>query len=162
MLYFSKTTGDHAGLINAWGSFLASAHWPVLIKEVAPRIGCNGAVYELPNYLNRPDESFAIVDMRCLGISEPHYHVEVEVYFILQGACIVILGGTEHSLFAGDHLVIPSNIAHFVVPEPDCVLAAINTPPFNMDHYIVVNKTDPAVKFDYDQFIRLKSKQASC
>ena len=46
--------------------------------------GC-GPVYELKNPIERPNESFAIADMREIQVAEPHYHPETEIYFVLEG-----------------------------------------------------------------------------
>jgi mannose-6-phosphate isomerase-like protein (cupin superfamily) len=147
-------------LIQEWDAFLRTSSLETLIEECEPIVTANGLIYELPNYLQRKDESFAIVDMRHISASEPHYHVETEVYFVLQGGGVIVVGGQEQTIVADDIVVIPSNLAHFVIPNNECVIAIVNTPPFNPDHYKVVTKTDPHVCFDQEQFLKLKHKQS--
>lgn len=147
-----------AELIAAWDNFLKASDWQELIKDCEPKISGCGLVYELPNYLQRPNESFAIADMRQLSVSEPHYHPETEVYFILQGGGIIVIGGKERSIAAGDTIAIPSNLAHFVIPDKECIIAIVNTPPFNINNYKVVTESNLAVGFDYRQFLTLANR----
>ena len=111
-------------------------------------------VYELANPLSRTTESFAIADMSNLAFAEPHYHPETEIYFILQGSGLVVVGGQEQQVQKGSVVVIPSNIAHFTIPEKDLVMA-VNTPPFNAADYYLLAQDNAAVKFDKTQFERL-------
>jgi mannose-6-phosphate isomerase-like protein (cupin superfamily) len=103
----------------------------------------------------RPDESFAIADMRSIPFAEPHYHQEEEIYFVLHGTGLIVIGGKEEQLKKGSVVVIPSNIAHFTIPHEDLVLAVVNTPPFVAEHYTVVKNTNKRVKFDKEQFDQL-------
>lgn len=145
--------------IQAWQEFCAKNDWQKLIEGVTPKqTGC-GPVYELPNYLERPNESFAIVDMREVKVAEPHYHPapDVEIYLVLQGEALVVVGGEERKVAAGDAVVVTPGHVHFTVPNDQFVIAAINIPEFQPDHYITVptDQDDPEHKFSAAQFKRL-------
>lgn len=73
--------------ILAWRGYLTQHNWQQLIEGVMPKLTGCGPVYELPNYLEREGESFAIADMREVKVAEPHYHPSpcVEIYLALQG-----------------------------------------------------------------------------
>jgi len=74
----------------------------------------------------------------------------------LQGSGIVVVGGNECNVQKSSVVIIPSNIAHFTIPEKDLVMAVINTPPFNPENYYPLTQENTAVKFDKAQFERLK------
>lgn len=158
---------DIQELVSAWQQFLLQHPWQELIKNRTPlRVGC-GAVYELPNFLNRPNEDFAIVDMGAILYAEPHYHPEndYEIYFILQGTAIVVVGKVEHYVKAGEVVVIPPSKAHFTIPDAEYVIACVNTPPYNPEHYIKLAESNAVFEFDKEQFDRLleiKSKEFPC
>lgn len=141
-------------LVSAWDTFFKSSHWESLVEGYEPIESTCGRIYELPNYLNRVNENLAIVDMRHIPFSEPHYHVETEVYFMLQGSGVIVVGYEQQDVKQGDTIVIPSNIAHFVIPDNECVIAVVSTPPFNPDHYKIVTENDDLVKFDKTQFLK--------
>ena len=128
-------------------------HWQDLIMGVIPIKGGCGDIYELTN--QRPNESFAIADMRNLPFAEPHYHVETEIYFVLQGKGLVVVCSEDVQVQTDSVIVIPPNIAHFTVPDEDIVLAVVNTQPFIAEHYIVVKDSREDVKFDKQQFDKL-------
>lgn len=126
-------------------------NWQQLVEDVTPKqTGC-GPVYELPNPIERPNENFAIADMRTIHFAEPHYHVETEIYFVLQGNGLIVIGGKEQEISKGTVVTIPSNIAHFTIPKENLVLAVINTPPFKQENYIVLQASNKKVGFDKDQ-----------
>lgn len=93
--------------------------------------------------------------MSNLGFAEPHNHPETEIYFILHGSGLVVVGGQEQHVQKGSVVIIPSNIAHFTIPEKDLVMAVINTPPFKPENYYPLTQENSAVKFDKAQFERL-------
>ncbi|GMU19801.1 MAG: hypothetical protein AMXMBFR12_09920 [Candidatus Babeliales bacterium] len=146
-------------IVQKWHNFLSSiSDWQILIKDIQPqKCGC-GLVYEIPNPISAANESFAIADMRNLAFSEPHYHPETEIYFILQGSGLVVVGGQEIAVQKGSVVIIASNIAHFTIPEKDLVMAVVNTPSFKPENYYPLNTHNPAVKFDKQQFDRLVSQ----
>lgn len=143
-------------VVGAWQDYLRNVdRWEDLVEGVTPESSGCGMIYALGNPLNRPNEDYAIADMRELKITEPHYHRGHEIYIVLEGSGKVVLGAEERGVEKGSVVVIPVNTAHYTIPGPDLVLAAINTPPFSPDDYLVVTETNPAVRFDAEQFKRL-------
>ena len=143
-------------IVKKWSNFLYSINnWQILIKNIPPKECDCGLVYEIPNPIPAQNVSFAIADMRNLAFSEPHYHPETEIYFILQGSGLVVVGGQEQRVQEGSVIIIPSNIAHFTIPEKDLVIAVLNTPPFKTENYYPLTQENAAVKFDIKQFERL-------
>lgn len=143
-------------IIAFWTSFLATHNWQELIHTVEPRkTGC-GIVYELPS-LSKPDQELAIVDMREVAVAEPHYHIngETEIYFCLQGTAIIVVGTKEYLVQKDDVIVTPPHTTHFTIPGDDFVIAAVNTPSFNINNYVPIAETDDSVGFDKQQFDRL-------
>ena len=139
-------------IIDVWRAYLKDINWQDLIRDVKPReTGC-GLVYELGHPIDRANEDFAIVDMRNLKWSEPHYHSETEIYFIMQGSGLVVIGDQEKLVKQNDIVVVPSNIAHFVIPEKDLVLGVVCHPPFDPAHYIALTQENKSVQFDKNQF----------
>jgi mannose-6-phosphate isomerase-like protein (cupin superfamily) len=148
---------DIDGVVAAWQRFLRTAVWQKLVEGVEPKqTGC-GPIYELPNPIDRPNESFAIADMRNLPFAAPHYHAngEVEIYFGLQGSGTVVTGGVPQRFGQGDVIVTPPETAHFTLPESDLVLAVVNTPPFNPNNAVNLTESKPSVRFDQTQFEEL-------
>jgi probable phosphoglycerate mutase len=139
-------------LIDAWQNFFNKSNWQELIKEYSPIQGNCGVVYELPNFLNRSNEGLAVVDMSQLDFAEPHYHPDLEVYFVLQGEALVVVGNEKYSVKKGDVVVIPPFKAHYTIPNDEFVIACINTPPYTPESYIPLKKSDTAVEFDCKQF----------
>ena len=146
-----------ARMVNAWRRYLYSIdnQWQPLIQGVTPKpTGC-GPVYEVPNPIPRPGESFAIADMREGGITDAHYHHKMtEVYMVLEGSGTVVVGGEELPVRQNATVVIPPDHAHFTVSR-GLVLATINTPPFEANDYLVLNDSNGAVRFDEAQYERL-------
>jgi mannose-6-phosphate isomerase-like protein (cupin superfamily) len=147
-------------VVLAWHNYLHTVKdWQQLIEGISPREDKCGLIYEIPNPIDRPNESFAIADMRNLAFCQPHYHPETEIYFIVQGSGIVVIGPKEHYVQKGSVLVIPPNIAHFTIPKKDLIMAIVNTPPFNVDNYYPLYESNMTVKFDKQQFDRLLPSQ---
>jgi len=139
-------------IVAAWQEYCAALDdWQKLIKGVEPKATGCGPVYELPNPLKRPDESFAVVDMRDMEYAEPHYHPgDVwEFYFVLEGRATVVIGNAEQPLNKGEVVVIPPNTGHFTIPEDECVIAAVMTPPFKPEDYIKL--AGPKAGIDYNE-----------
>ena len=151
-------------VVHTWKAYIDTINdWQELVQGVEPKsVGC-GLVYELPNPsgINRPGEDFCIADMRQLsrepGYSEPHYHPKgvTELYFVLGGFALSVVGGAERHVGPGDIIVTPENTTHYVIPDQDFVIAVVNQPPFTPDCYIPITETDPSVGFDKEQFERL-------
>lgn len=135
-------------VVRAWSEYLATVdNWETLVEGIEPKVGGCGLVYEVPNPIERPDESFAIADMRQLEISEPHKHIngEAEIYFVVQGVGKIAVGNEIHDLAPGTSIVTPPDTVHITLPGKDLVLAVVNTPPFDIANYVVVNADDEAV-----------------
>jgi mannose-6-phosphate isomerase-like protein (cupin superfamily) len=146
-------------VVRPWKSYLATvSDWHRLVKGVTPKeTGC-GPVYELPNPIERPGESFAIADMRQIKVAEPHYHTggETEIYFIVEGRGTVVVGGREISVAKGSVVITPPETAHFTISH-GLVLAVVNTPPFDPANYVVLTGSKPEVGFDQEQLARLSA-----
>lgn len=145
----------HTNLITAWKDFFQRNPWSELIGTKTGHASACGTIYELPNYLKRANESIAIADMRSLAFTQPHYHPEVEVYFMLQGNATVVVNGKIIYTRPGDSVVIPSQAAHFTIPDNECLIAVVSTPPFNPQHSVALSKADRSVGFDHEQFLSL-------
>ena len=127
-----------AELVNAWQWHLHSMNeWRDLIRGAQPRDTGHGLVYELPNPIERSNESFAVVDMRDVhGATQCHsHHLETEVYFVLEGWGHVVVDGKEEFVQKEATVIIPPNTAHFTIPHDNFVLGVVNTPPFRKENY---------------------------
>jgi mannose-6-phosphate isomerase-like protein (cupin superfamily) len=136
-------------VLSIWGKYVKSIeNWQSLVDGVAPKqTGC-GPVYELENPIpDRPNEGFAIVDMRQIDISEPHKHIngDTEIYFVIQGTGKAEVGNDLFDMQPDSVIITKPNTIHIVVPRKDLVIAAVNTPPFNPENYVVLDKTDQGV-----------------
>lgn len=79
--------------------------------------------------------------MRGMQLAAPHYHIdETEIYIILQGSGLVVVGNKEHRVEKGSVVITLPNTVHFTVPEKDLVMAVINTPPFDPARTVWVNQ----------------------
>jgi mannose-6-phosphate isomerase-like protein (cupin superfamily) len=148
--------------LDAWRNYLmgASFDWQLITKGIAPiSTGC-GLIYELANPIDRPNESFSIADMRQLNISEPHYHAngETEIYIVLEGSGVVIVGDDEQEVSRGSVVTTPPDTAHYTLNNGGLVLAVINTPPFDANNYIALNESNPSVKFDVERYKRYANR----
>ncbi len=146
-------------VVTVWKAYTDTIQdWQVLTKGVVPKDTDCGPVYELPSPIDRPNESFAIADMRDIAITGPHYHTngEVEIYIVLEGLGKVFVGGEATELKPGDVSVTPVDTVHFTVPTKGLVLAVINTPPFSPANAVSVRETDPLHGFDAKQYESLK------
>ena len=158
MIYNTKSTAEIEGLIAAWQQYIATmGDWQKVVEGVTPKETYCGPVYEPASPLDRPNESFAIADMRAIKVAEPHYHDngEMEIYFIISGSGLTVVGGEELEIKAGDVIVTPPETAHFTIPKGNLVMIVINTPPFNPDNNIHVDETKAGVKYDHEQYKKL-------
>ncbi|HSW99486.1 MAG TPA: cupin domain-containing protein [Patescibacteria group bacterium] len=144
-------------LILAWQGYLKNVDWQTLTQGMTPRESGCGLLYELHDGLDRPEEELAIADMRYLQVSEPHYHPDgvLEVYFVLQGTALVVVGGKERQVGPGDTIVMGPGQTHYAIPDEDFVVAVVNTPPFQTEQYIFVSDDDPEHGFNKQQFDKL-------
>lgn len=155
MIYNTKSTPETEDLVSAWQQYTATmGDWQEVIAGVEPKQTYCGPVYEPKSPLNRPNESFAIADMRNVKVAEPHYHTggETEIYFVLSGSGLTVVGGEEMQIKAGDIIVTPPETAHFTIPKENLVMIVINTPPFDPNNNIHVEQTSPAVKYNHEQY----------
>lgn len=158
MIYNTKSTPEIEELITAWQKYIKTmGDWQNVVEGVKPKQTYCGPVYEPPSPLDRPDESFAVADMRNIKVVEPHYHTggETEVYFIISGSGLTVIGGKELEVTTGDVIVTPPETAHFTTPKENLVMIAVNTPPFSPDRSVHVNETAPQFKYDHEQYKRL-------
>lgn len=158
MTYNTKSTPEIEELIAAWQQYITTmGDWQKVVEGVTPKDTYCGPVYEPASPLDRPNESFAIADMRAIRVAEPHYHTngETETYFILSGSGLTVVGGEELEIKTGDVIVTPPETAHFTIPKENLVLIVINTPPFNPDNNIHVDETNQKVKYDHEQYKKL-------
>jgi mannose-6-phosphate isomerase-like protein (cupin superfamily) len=160
MIYNTQSAPEIDELIASWKQYITTmGDWEEVVKNVLPKETYCGPVYELTGPLDRPNESFAIADMRAIQVAEPHYHAngETEVYFIISGTGLTVVGGKELEIRVGDVIVTPPQTAHFTIPKDDLVMVVINTPPFNPANNMHVDETKPEVGYDHEQYITLTS-----
>jgi mannose-6-phosphate isomerase-like protein (cupin superfamily) len=157
----THATVHGAPLVRIVEPFLQTFDWQAGVKNEIPISGPCGLIYEIENPFEQFDVSFAIADMRGLAFTKPHYHInsETEIYIVLQGTGLVIVGGQERCVEKGDVIVTPPGVVHFVLPKNDLVLAVVNTPPFNLENMIEVHETNNDVGFDENQFGQLIARQ---
>ena len=158
MIFNTTNNPKTKELVAAWQQYAATmGDWRKLVDGVTPKETYCGPVYEPTSPLNRPNESFAIADMRGVKVAEPHYHAggEIETYFIISGSGLTVVGGEELQVKAGDVIVTPPETAHFTLPKENLVMVVINTPPFDPDNNIRVDESKPDVKYDHKQFKKL-------
>ena len=169
MPYYKFMTTDRPyspemqSVLDPWQLFFEDTpDWRALVKDIEPKRGGCGLVYELPNpLLDRQSESVAIADMSDIAYTTPHYHDngEAEIYIGLAGVGNVVIGEQAYPIERGTALVTLSGIAHYAIRDPrsSLVVAVINTPPFNPQNNIELDPTvsNPTVHFDAEQFARM-------
>jgi mannose-6-phosphate isomerase-like protein (cupin superfamily) len=155
-MMYDQALPELQATITAWQNFLNQNDWQKLIDGVNPKQS-DCLVYELSNFLDRPNEDFAIADMRQIQFSEPHYHPDkdIEIYFVIQGSALTVIGNKELNVATGDVIVIPPYNVHYAIPDKNFVIAVVNIPPFNPKNYIVATNNDPSINFNQEQFNRL-------
>ena len=135
-------------VMEVWGDYIRMINdWESLVEGIEPKVGGCGLVYEVPNPIDRPNESFAIADMRQLELSEPHRHDndEVEIYFVIAGVGKIAVGDDIQDLTPGTAVPTPSGTVHITLPGEGLILAVVNTPPFNIDNYVPVSPADEVI-----------------
>ncbi len=146
-------------VVKVWKEYCDSiTDWQELVKNVEPKDTYCGPVYEMPNPIpNRPNEDFAVVDMRNVKVASPHYHTNrtSEIYFVIAGEGLAVHGGIEDKIQKGSVVVTPPNTTHYAIPTKDLMIVAINTPPFKPENCIEISETSEEFKFDKDQYERL-------
>ncbi|OGL25679.1 hypothetical protein A3E49_00820 [Candidatus Saccharibacteria bacterium RIFCSPHIGHO2_12_FULL_49_19] len=148
-------------LVRAWKQYADSLEdWESVISGTKPKQTVCGPVYEPPSPLPERTETFAISDMRNVKVAHPHYHKngETEIYFVIQGSGLTVVGGKEIPVTKGSVVITPPNTTHFTIPKSDLVLIVINTPSFKAENNIEINESDSSVKFDKEQYEHLVDK----
>lgn len=142
-------------VVTAWQGYLETApDWRTIVENIEPKATGCGPVYDVPNPIERPNESFAISDMTGVKVAEPHYHAngETEIYIVLNGLGKTYVRDEVHELKPGVVVVTPPETTHFTIPEADLVMAVINTPPFSPHNVVDLHESNPAVGFDATQY----------
>ena len=151
-------------VVQAWTAYTSTIdNWETLVAGIEPKPTDCGPVYDIPNPIDRPNDSFAIADMRQVEITGPHYHTngEVEIYIVLTGLGRLFVGSEEVELKPAVVSVTPLDTTHFTIPTENLVLAVVNTPPFDPNNAVTVTSDDPAHKFDARQYEALKQAALS-
>lgn len=149
-------------VVGLWQEYVSGIDdWQALVSGIVPKDTQCGPVYDIipnpPELGDRPNEGFAISDMREVKVAEPHYHAngETEIYIVISGLGKTYVGGEERSLEPGAVVVTPPETTHFTIPQENMVMAVINTPPFNPNNVVEVHETNTDVGFDSEQYQRL-------
>jgi mannose-6-phosphate isomerase-like protein (cupin superfamily) len=119
-------------VVTEWREYLRTVDdWQKLISGVTAKATDCGPVYEIPNPIERPNESFAIADMRELKQTGAHMHIngETEIYIVIEGTGTVTVGEQHFPVEQGTAVVTPPETVHSTQSE-GLVVAVINTPPF--------------------------------
>jgi len=157
MIYNTQSTPEIEDLVSAWQTYIATMNdWQEVVKDTTPKQTYCGPIYEPTSPLDRPKESFAISDMRDVTVAKPHYHTgETEIYFVLSGNGLTVVGGEVLQIKEGDVIVTPPETAHFTIPNEHLVMIVINTPPFKPENNIGIDATKPEVRYDHEQYKKL-------
>jgi mannose-6-phosphate isomerase-like protein (cupin superfamily) len=145
-------------IIAAWKQYADNlTDWQAVVAGTEPKLTNCGPVYEPPPPLPERTETFAVADMRNIKVAAPHYHTggETEIYFIIQGSGLTVVGGEEIQVSRGSVVVTPPGTAHFTIPGQDLVLIAINVPNFHANNVVDLDESDPSVGFDKAQYEKL-------
>lgn len=145
-------------VLEAWKQYVDNLEdWQSLISGTEPKQTACGPVYEPSSPLPARTETFAISDMRNVKVAYPHYHKngETEIYFVIQGSGLTVVGGEEILIEKGSIIVTPPNTTHFTIPKNDLLMVVINSPSFNAANIAEPIETDQEVKFDKAQYERL-------
>ncbi len=148
-------------IVKAWKNYVENlSSWQSVVKGIVPKETACGPVYEPPSPLPDRTETFAVSDMRNVKVAYPHYHKngETEIYFILQGSGLTVVGGEEILIKKGSVVITPPNTTHYTIPKEDLVMVVVNTPSFNASNIVEPHETDPKIKFDKSQYERLVNK----
>jgi mannose-6-phosphate isomerase-like protein (cupin superfamily) len=151
-------------VVRVWKQYADNlSDWQEVVKGTEPKQTQCGPVYEPPSPLPERTETFAISDMRNVEVAYPHYHTngETEIYFVIQGSGLTVVGGEEMPIEQDSVIVTPPNTTHFTIPGKDLVMVVINTPNFNAANIVEPTESDPSTKFNKAQYERLKERGSS-
>jgi mannose-6-phosphate isomerase-like protein (cupin superfamily) len=92
-------------------------------------------------------------------ITGPHFHGggETEIYFVLEGIGVTIVGAEMTDLHPGSVVITPPDTAHYTLPN-GTVIVVVNTPPFDTDNYVALSSSRSDVMFDHKQYMELANK----
>ena len=147
--------------LGKWLRFLELIDWRNIMHKTKALSTPNGLIYELGKQLGLPG-TLALCDMSTIEYAPPHYHgePETEVYVVLEGSGTLVVGYTEYQLEKGMIIPVLPNTAHFTIPGETLILALISLPSFNLNNLIPTPElSDPAICFDYNQFLSLLEKR---
>ncbi len=149
-------------IVDKWKEYIDTvSDWEVLTKNVEPKQTICGPVYELPSPRADLQGTFAIADMRNVEVAEPHYHTngETEMYFVISGSGLTVVGGREINIKKGSVIITPPDTGHFTIPKENLVLVVINLPKFDQNNNIDLKdkQSNPEVGFDHEQYNKLRS-----
>lgn len=145
-------------VVDAWLTYVNDIEdWRVVVDGLVAKDTPCGPVYDVPNppeLGDRPNEGFAIADMRGVRVTEPHYHTngETEIYIVISGSGRTIVGGKSFELKPGMVVATPSETSHYTIPQEDLVLGVVNTPPFDPANVVNLSESNKAVGFNKARF----------
>lgn len=150
-------------IVDVWQGYVEGIEdWQKVVEGLTAKETQCGPVYDVipnpPEVGDRPNEGFAIADMRDVKVAEPHYHAngETEIYIVISGLGRTVVGDKSFDLKPGTVVVTPPETAHYTLPQEDLVLGVVNTPPFNPANVVDLSETNDKVGFDkakYEQDI---------
>lgn len=166
--------------IDSWRDIVAGIDdWQKVVEGLQPDPEAvdSGDVYDLPDFVPNNTESFAIVDLSRIaqkgGVDEPHYHKrieesegEVEVHIPISGRATMVVGQEAYEIGEDglDHLVIPPEVAHFIIPGEGFVDGVVSIPSFDPENYVVVDpdgEIPETVQFDKARYAAALAIQSS-
>jgi mannose-6-phosphate isomerase-like protein (cupin superfamily) len=138
-------------LITDWQTFYKDNDYRTLMANIKPFVDGCGSIHDLKDasiFRTRQHETGCIVDMtKVIGATEPHFHRKAtEVYFILQGTGIVVVGDHEYQIKPGDSVYVPKFLGHYTVPTNDLVLGVVNIPYFDKEDLIDLRIADDTLR----------------
>ncbi len=146
-------------VVDAWQIYVGSIEdWQTVVDGLTAKDTQCGPVYDvIPNPSgvgDRPNEGFAIADMRGVKVAEPHYHTngETEIYIVINGLGKTIVRDQAFELEPGNVAVLPPETAHYTLPQENLVLGVVNTPPFDPVNVVNLTESNSAVGFDKAKF----------
>jgi mannose-6-phosphate isomerase-like protein (cupin superfamily) len=146
-------------VVDVWQTYVDGIEdWQKVVNGLTAKDTQCGPVYDVipnpPEVGDRPDEGFAIADMRGVRVAEPHYHTngETEIYIVISGLGKTIVKDQAFELEPGTVVVIPPETAHYTLPKENLVLGVVNTPPFNPANVVNLTESNSAVGFDKAQY----------
>lgn len=142
-------------VVDVWQTQVSGIEdWEAVVDGLTAKDTQCGPVYDVipnpPEVGERPNEGFAIADMRGVKVAEPHYHTngETEIYIVISGLGKTIVKDQAFELEPGTVVVIPPETAYYRLPQENFVLGVVNTPPFNPANVVNLTESNNAVGID--------------